>query len=74
VPGAVPRAHFALQVVEEKTSDGTLLVEFLTDHPSALFSAGYVYTSSGEIDPNSHMAQRWPTRSKVADHWFHVVD
>lgn len=61
-------------VSAERAMAGTLFVEIVTEGAFPVKHAGYVYTSSGAIDPNTSTAARWPYRRQVSEQWFRVAD
>ena len=63
----------AKYVLAQKTSDG-LVVEFLTGFGFPVKHSGYLYVESGQLHPNSFFGQRWPRRSRIDAHWYHISD
>lgn len=74
VPQAVPRSKMTWQVWQEKTKTGVLMIEFDTERAFPVLHSGYLYSSSGIIEPGSQMSSRWPFKHKLRDHWFFVSD
>jgi hypothetical protein len=66
------KARFAYLVFAEKDTEGILTVEFITESGFPAKHSGYLYVSSGNIEPGSRMDSRWPIREKVKDNWFWV--
>ena len=51
LPQAIPTARMAWAVRAKKDSDGVLTVEFLTEKGFPVKHSGYLYCSSGTIEP-----------------------
>jgi hypothetical protein len=72
---AVSRSKLTWQVWREKTPSGALMVEFDTECGFPVLHSGYLFSSSGKIEPGSRMASRWPYRKQLnKDGWFAVSD
>jgi len=74
VPQAVPLAHLAYAVLAERRTNGALTVEFLTEGSFPLKHSGYLYVSSGVVEPGSREDERWPIRHEERPRWFYISD
>lgn len=74
VPQAVPLAHLAYAVLAEKGTNGALTVEFFTEGGFPVKHSGYLYISSGVIEPGSTEDKRWPIRHEERSRWFYISD
>lgn len=74
VPQAVPLAHLAYAVLAQKDTNGALTVEFLTEGGFPVKHSGYLYLSSGVIEPGSMEDERWPIRHEERSRWFYISD
>jgi hypothetical protein len=74
LPQAVPMARLAWAVRAKKDSDGILTVEFLTEQGFPVKHSGYLYCSSGTIEPGSVEDSRWPFRHEERPKWFVISD
>jgi hypothetical protein len=63
--------YFALA---ERTQDGALLVELLTEGGFPVKHCGYVFSSSGALPSDAFIGKRWPYVRKVQSKWFRVAD
>lgn len=80
LPQAESEARLAYSVDAEKCPNGVVMIAFTTDYAQPPFFplpesyAGYLYSSSGKIEPGSKLDTIWPTREKVRKGWFYVSD
>jgi FtsH-binding integral membrane protein len=74
VPQAVPLARLAYAVLAQKATNGALTVEFLTEGGFPVKHSGYLYVSSGVIEPGSMEDSRWPFRHEERPKWFYFSD
>lgn len=58
----------------ERTQDGALLVELLTEGGFPVKHSGYVFSSSGNLPAESIIRKRWPHIREVQPKWFRVAD
>jgi len=76
--GSIPLSEADRKVVysllAERSTNGVLTVELLTGGGYPLHHSGYLYTSSGVIQPGSIFDSRWPSRTQMAANWFHIGD
>lgn len=74
IPQAVPLAHLAYAVLAQKDTNGILTVEFLTEAGFPVKHSGYLYISSGIVEPGSVAYSRWPIRHEEKPRWFYISD
>ena len=74
IPSAVPLAHLAYAVLAQKDTHGVLMVEFLTEGGFPVKHSGYLYVSSGVVEPGSMEDSRWPFRHEEQPRWFYISD
>jgi hypothetical protein len=72
-PQAEPQAG-AYRVLARRDQDNVLSVEFHTGGNFPVKHRGYLYVSSGIIEPGSFEDSRWPSRHKEKPQWFYVSD
>jgi hypothetical protein len=63
----------AYAVLAQRTN-GVLTVEFLTGGGFPVKHSGYLYCSSGSIEPDSVADRRWPKRRELKPLWFQISD
>ncbi len=61
-------------VLAQRESNGFVTVEFFDGGGFPVKHSGYLYKSSGVVDPDSTSALRWPRRSPICPKWFRVSD
>jgi hypothetical protein len=71
IPGAEAQARLAYEVYAQKDTNGVFTVEFLTEGGFPARHSGYLYSSSGVIEPGSLPFARWPP-IKLRPKWFYV--
>lgn len=64
----------AYSVLAQKDTNGVLMVEFLTGSGFPLMHSGYLYTSSGSVQPGSFFHSRWLLTMQVKPKWFRITD
>ncbi len=64
----------AYAVLAQRSTNGVLTVEFLTGGGFPVKHSGYLYCSSGSIEPGSVADRRWPRRREVRPLWFRISD
>jgi hypothetical protein len=74
IPQAAPLAHLAYAVLAQKDTNGVLMVEFLTEGGFPVKHSGYLYISSGVVEPGSVAYSRWPIRHEERPRWFYISD
>jgi hypothetical protein len=74
LPQAESEARLVYTVYAEKDVNGVLMVEFLTESGFPVKHSGYLYSSSGAIEPGSLMNSRWPIRQELRKWWFYISD
>ena len=74
IPQALPLAHLAYAVFAQKDTNGVLTVEFLTEGGFPVKHSGYLYISSGVVEPGSVACSRWPIRQEERPKWFYISD
>jgi hypothetical protein len=74
IPEAKSEACLAYAVLAQKDTNGVLSVEFLTEVGFPVKHSGYLYSSSGIIEPRSLIDSRWPIRHQIKDKWFYISD
>lgn len=57
-----------------RNDDGTLFVSVLTETGFPVLHAGYLYSSSGSLEPASERLQNWPVARAVSPNWYRVHD
>jgi hypothetical protein len=72
LPQAESEARLVYYLYAEKDVNGVLMVEFDTESGFPVKHSGYLYSSSGAIEPGSRMNSRWPIREKLRNRWFYV--
>ena len=70
----LPLANWAYAVLAQKDTNGVLMVEFLTERGFPVMHSGYLYISSGIIEPGSLEDSRWPIRHEERPRWFYISD
>jgi hypothetical protein len=70
----VPQAEdlFTRPVFAHRDTNGVLTVEFFTENGYPAKHIGFLYCSSGVIDPDSRVARRWSWRTELKPLWFRV--
>ena len=73
---SVPRTKdiSAYSVLAQRSTNGVLMVEFLTGRGFPVKHSGYLYSSSGAIERDSRIDSRWPKRRQVRPLWFRISD
>ncbi|HEY9171287.1 MAG TPA: hypothetical protein VI136_03280 [Verrucomicrobiae bacterium] len=61
-------------VLGELDTNGVLTVELLTGGGFPLKHSGYLYTSSGSVEPGSFFDERWPFKTEVKTNWYRISD
>jgi hypothetical protein len=61
-------------LLAERNTNGVLTVELLTGGGFPVKHSGYLYTSSGSIQPGSFFDSRWPFKTEVKPKWFRISD
>ena len=74
IPRAEPGARWVYRVFAARNANGVLMVEFLTETGFPVKHSGYLYSSSGVIEPGSEVDSRWPIRHEVRSKWFFISD
>ena len=74
IPQAVATARMTYSVAAYKDSNGLLTVEFLTETGFPVAHSGYLYCSSGAIQPGTIEDSRWPFRYEERPRWFSISD
>jgi hypothetical protein len=74
IPQAIPTARLAWAVHARRDSSGVLTVEFLTEGGFPVLHSGYLYCSSGTIEPGTIEDSRWPFRHEERPKWFAISD
>ena len=74
IPGVEQKIPLAYAVFAQKDSNCLLIVEFWTEGGFPVQHAGYLYISSGAIEPGSLEDSRWPIRQKERPNWFYISD
>ena len=64
----------AYSVMAQRGTNGVLMVEFLTGAGFPVKHSGYLYTSSGSIEPGSRIDSRWPKRRTLSPLWYRISD
>ena len=74
IPRAEAEARLAYRVFAQRDTNGVLVVEFDTESGFPVKHSGYLYSSSGVIEPGSRMDSRWPIRQELRSRWFYISD
>ncbi len=74
VPLSEAERDLGYSVLAERNTNGVLAVELLTGRGFPLKHSGYLYTSSGSIQPGSFFDSRWPLKTEVKPKWFRICD
>ncbi len=74
IPQAELEARLVFAVLAQKETNGALTVEFLTEGGLPLKHSGYLFCSSGSIEPGSLADSRWPIRRELRHRWFYISD
>lgn len=61
-------------VLAERNTNGVVSIELLTGAGFPVKHSGYLYTSSGTVEPGSFFDSRWSRRSEVKPKWFRISD
>jgi hypothetical protein len=61
-------------LLAERSTNGALSVEMLTGGGFPVKHSGYLYTSSGSVQPGSFFDLRWPFKTEVKPKWFRISD
>ena len=74
IPRAESEARLVYRVFAQRDTNGVLMVEFDTESGFPVKHSGYLYSSSGVIQPGSRMDSRWPIRQELRSRWFYISD
>ena len=74
VPQAVPLAPLTYVVLAQRDTNGVLAVAFMTESGFPVMHSGYLYVSSGIIEPGSTEDSLWPIRKEERPRWFFISD
>jgi hypothetical protein len=74
IPQAESQARLAYTVLAWKDTNGVLTVTFITGGGFPVKHSGYLYRSSGVIEPGSLADSLWPHRQEKRPKWFSVSD
>jgi len=74
IPLAQAERDLGYGVLAQQDTNGVLTVELLTGGGFPVIHSGYVYSSSGRIEPGSFFDQRWPHKMEVKPKWFRISD
>jgi NADH:ubiquinone oxidoreductase subunit K len=74
IPQAESEARLVYRVFAQRETNGVLMVEFDMESGFPVKHSGYLYSSSGVIEPGSRMDSRWPIRQEVRSRWFYISD
>jgi hypothetical protein len=72
IPQAEAQARLVYAVLAQKDTNGILIVEFLTEAGFPVRHSGYLYSSSGVVEPGSLEGSRWPIRREERPRWFYI--
>ncbi len=72
IPAAEAQARLVYEVIAQRDTNGVLTVVFFTENSFPARSSGYLYSSSGAIEPSAFRFSGWPTRIQVRPEWFYV--
>lgn len=61
-------------VLAQRSTNGVLTVEFLTGRGFPVKHSGYLYCSSGSIEPGSLVDSRWPKKREMKPLWYRISD
>lgn len=64
----------AYSVLAQRSTNGVLTVEFLTGGGFPVKHSGYLYCSSGFIEPGSAADSRWRKKREVRPLWYRISD
>lgn len=64
----------AYSVLAQRGTNGVLTVEFLTGGRFPVKHSGYLYCSSGFIEPGSAADSRWRKKREVRPLWYRISD
>lgn len=71
---SVAEQQVSYSVRAERALDGTLLVSIATEGGFPVKHAGYVYSSSGSVDPHATVLRNWSVMRPVTKQWFRAHD
>ena len=64
----------AYAVFAQRDGNDVLIIEFLTEAGFPVKHSGYMYVSSGTVEPGSFEDLRWPIRQNERPNWFYISD
>jgi len=64
----------AYGVLAQKDTNGLVTVEFMTGCGFPVIHSGYLYVSSGAVQPGSVFDSRWPVKTPIKQKWFRISD
>jgi hypothetical protein len=74
VPLSEADRELVYSLLAERNTNGVLSIELLTGGGFPVKHSGYLYTSSGAIQPGSFFDSRWPFKTEVKPKWFRISD
>ena len=75
IPATNYDSSLALIVVAGRDTNGVLIVDFgYGEAGPPPYHQDYIYISSGTIEANSYLDNRWPSKAKIRNKWFEVAN
>jgi hypothetical protein len=67
-------SNLALIALGKTNSESGATIEFIIGGGFPVKHSGYLYISSGKIENDPEMLERWPYRSQIKTNWFRISD
>lgn len=75
IPATNYDSSLAFIIFASRDTNGVLIVDFgYGEAGPPPYHEDYIYISSGTIESNSYLDNRWPSKAKIRDKWFEVAN